>query len=243
MPLLRLARPPAAPEPLRGEDWHRAARVAFRADDALTRMLLHRRMAGDPARLPGLILASAILRGLLLRPDAWPVLLQRLMRRDLSLRRAAELPPLPWIDLHPPGARPAGSNRPEGGKDLRFYPDVVTLSLLRRWQKARHMALPPVITPEEALVVLAAALGLKDDLAGIAPGEFARGAMAPLEDRAPRPLPFALKAFATGGLVAFSQPAAEWEAFWMGARKREDDESETPTTGSTSSVRCWRACC
>ena len=106
-------------EPLRSETWAQGARAAFALDAALERALL----GGAPSiRLPAMILASAILRGGLLRAEAWPVLLDALRSRTLTLSRAADLEDMPWIDLALPSSTTSRPVSEDGVEWVRVWP-------------------------------------------------------------------------------------------------------------------------
>lgn len=214
LPRRRFVRARRPPEPLRREGWEHAARAAFELDVALEQILL----AGEPAKeqLPLLVLAAAILRAQLLRPEAWPVLLGLLRTRSLVVKQAAALPELPWVDLLLPLD---ASDRPltRDGQDwLRLFPEVVTLSLLRRWQQAGPVPVAAAATPAEALALVWETLGVISPLPD--PQSFARGAMAVAEDRSNLALPYALTAVASGELIAVPVPPTLWERFWTGRR-------------------------
>ena len=200
-------------EPLRSETWAQGAKAAFALDAALDRALL----GGAPStRLPAMILASAILRGGLLRAEAWPVLLDALRARTLTLSRAADLEDMPWIDLALPSGTTSRPVSEDGVEWVRVWPDVVTLSLLGRWQAEGIVPVPPVSTPAEALQIVWNALG--PDGACPRPAVLGEAAIAVLEDRSRMGIPYAVGAAATGEIVVTCLPPAAWTAFWTGQR-------------------------
>ncbi len=82
--------------------------------------------------LASLIVLSAILNGALLRSEGWVALWSALARGRVEVKRSPVLGDAVWVDL------PIGEK-----EEFRFYPDVVTLSLLARW---RLCSLPPCRT-------------------------------------------------------------------------------------------------
>lgn len=159
-PRRRLLRPPLPPIPLRREGWQQDAQLAFDCWDRLNVHLDQRRRGRRGEHLAGLILASAILRGGLLRPAAWPALLTDLMAGDLQLHATAALPDLPWIDLALPLEPSAATNHSPTAERLRFFPDIVTLGLLRQWtQRDGRLGQPPASSKAALAMMLRALFG------------------------------------------------------------------------------------
>lgn len=208
LPRLRVGRLPTGPEPLRGVTWTRNARAAFAMEAALDRALENRKRAGGP-ELPVLILASAILKGLLLRPEAWVALLNRLRDGTLVLHEGNALPQLPYITLTLPGQTGRPVHGAARGEEYRFFPDVQTLALVRRWQKAKPRSVA-ARAPQEALDLLVKVLRPEGLPKSLKPADFAAAACAPFEDRAQVALPYALTAVASGELVALCLDETAW---------------------------------
>lgn len=209
-PRRRLVRPPRPSVPLRRSGWQQDAQFAFACWDRLHAHLDHRCRDLRDDNLAGVLLASAILRGGLLRPAAWPALLTALGQKDLTLHTATALPDLPWIDLDLPLAAKAATNHSPNAARLRFFPDVVTLGLLRHWQRRDCKLTKPVNSPRAALGLMIHAL-FEGDLQECPDADrFAAAAMAPWEDQMDLPMPYLLAAVASGAVTGFSASDESW---------------------------------
>ncbi|RJE79122.1 site-specific integrase [Paracoccus sp. JM45] len=209
-PRRRLVRPPRPSAPLRRSGWQQDAQFAFACWDHLHAHLDRRCRDLRDEDLAGVLLASAILRGGLLRPAAWPALLTALGQRDLTLHTTSALPDLPWIDLDLPLVPKAATNHSPNTARLRFFPDVVTLGLLRHWQRRDCKLTEPVNSPRAALGLMIHAL-FEGDLQECPDADrFAAAAMAPLEDQMDLPLPYLLAAVASGAVTGFSASDESW---------------------------------
>lgn len=190
-------RPPKPPAPLRRLDWVQAARIAFDVATRLDGELQKRSRCRD--RLAALIVLSAILRGGLLRPGAWLALWGALSQGIPRLKRADLTGDHVWIDL-----------QIAEHEELRFYPDIVTLSLLARWTP---IPLPQCRTADQLLRKIRTVLHLP---ALPTANAFSKAAFAPLEDRYGARIPAALFAVASGELNTSPLPRAQWESCLRG---------------------------
>jgi integrase len=219
LPRLMGRRP--VPQPLRRADWAQDAAFVFQCEAALQSALQTR--PRDPQQIAGLLVASAILRGGLARPSAWVALWSRLQQGALTLTGAQALGNLVWLDLDLPkqGKR---SKTTEDGETLRWFPDVVTLSLIRRWNRT-PTAMQMCKTPQDVLGRVLASLNVEQ----IVPiDRFAAASFAALEDRTQHPLPQAVLNVASGALEAYAAPAHIWQGYLTGTRDGVHTPSQTP---------------
>lgn len=211
-PRRRLIRPPQPPLPLRRDGWQKAADFAFVCWDGLHRHLDHRCRGMTDEDFAAVLLASAVLRSLMLRPAAWPVFLAALSRNDLTLYRAPALPDLPWFELELPLSAAAATNHIGKTERLRVFPDIVTLALLRQWQRRSCRLTRVPNTAKAALQYMAKGLlGAQSALPCPDPDAFAAAAMAPWEDQMEMPLPYGLAAVASGQLTGYSASDRSWQ--------------------------------
>ena len=135
----RIVALPALVQPLRDATWAQDARAAIALRQRLDAVLT---APGElpRGRLPGLALASAVLRGGLWREAAWAALIEEMATGPLRFGLAARFPGLAWLDLTltVPRHQQDLTNLEPGLERLRWFPDVVTLSLLDRWRRARR---------------------------------------------------------------------------------------------------------
>lgn len=202
--------------PLRGEGWAADAALAIRLRDALDARLAERGWASDTADLAGLTIASAVLRGGLWRPAAW-VALARSVRTGASRPTVADrFPGLAFLDLDLvlPAASQASTNTEPGRELLRWFPDVVSLDLLRRWALVVD---DTAEVPDEAVAtrLIFEALGERIQRK-FAAGRLARAAVAALEARSGILPPTLLVTAATGENLSHSVNGPAWKAFCAG---------------------------
>lgn len=200
-----------APHPLRRAGWARDAAFVFHCEAALQGALQTR--PRDPQQIACLLVASAILRGGLARPLAWVALWSRLQQGGLTLTGSQALGDLVWLDLELP-KQDKRSKTTDDGETLRWLPDVVTLSLIRRWNR-NPTAVQVLTTPQAVLGQVLGSLGVEQALPI---DRFAAASFAVLEDRAQHPLPQAVLNVASGTLEAYAAPVSIWQGYLTGAR-------------------------
>jgi integrase len=226
-PRRRLIKPPQPPLPLRRDGWQEAAGFAFSCWDGLHQHLDHRCRGMKDEDFAGVLLATAVFRSLMLRPLAWPAFLAALSRNDLVLHRVSALPDLPWFELELPLVGSAATNHVGKTERLRVFPDIVTLALLRQWQRRScHLTRVPT-TAAEALRLMARAVLGREPPRCPDPSSFAAAAMAPWEDQMEIPLPYGLAAVASGQLTGFSASDRSW--LILHGAQNEDQGNEAGT--------------
>lgn len=189
---------PARPDPpSRRIDWARKAQAIFDLTDHVEARLMQRGHNGE--ELAALIVLSAILHGALLRPEAWRALWRELAQGQVEIKRSSVLGDLVWIDL-----------MLREKDEFRFYPDVITLSLLARWSPC---PLPPCRTVSQLLRQLGNSLDLPHPLEEDVLPE---AGFALLEDGAGADIPQVLFSVASGITEATPVPATQWEACLQG---------------------------
>lgn len=208
---------PCPVPPLRGETYAQGARHCIAMRKALDKKLQDYGRRIPQCALPDLIIASAALRGGLWRLEGLLALAKRLETRDLVISQASLFPGLVSIELTLKIDRSVQShtNCEPGAELLRWFPDVVTLALLSRWQHAGPLPYrAPRTTPalyKELLHTLEESL-----LSGqLSAGQFPSVASATLEAVSEVALPSAIEAVASGQLPAVCLPHEEWRAFCM----------------------------
>lgn len=210
LPLPQQLRPRVWPQPARRADWAPQAEQVFRLSELLDRRLEDRHGTSD--LFAHLALASAILRGGLLRPEAWPVFC-RLLQDGPRFSRAKHIGDLVWLDLALP-RKPGRAAQEPDGETLRFFPDVVTLSLIARSKGARF---PVELTPAWALKLALDSIGSSDP--SITPETMRAAGFAALEDGSKDPIPAVLFEVARGALPAFSATAGIWRDTLQGTAR------------------------
>jgi hypothetical protein len=212
LPLPQLLRPRPHPQPMRQADWAARAEQIFDFAERLDQRLADRH--GSPDIFARLALASAILKGGLLRPEAWPGFC-KLLEKGAGFYRAPALRDLVWLDLALP--RKAGRAAQENDCEiLRFFPDVVTLSLIARSKGARF---PSRLSPAQALEQALDAIGIT--ATGMTPETVQAAGFAAIEDESPQPIPAVLFEIARGALPAFSSSADAWNGVLCGVLRGE----------------------
>ncbi|WP_372803823.1 hypothetical protein, partial [Paracoccus seriniphilus] len=133
------------------------------------------------------------------------------MAGDLQLYATAALPDLPWVDLALPLEPSAATNHSPTAERLRFFPDIVTLGLLRQWtQRDGRLGQPPASSKAALAMMLRALFGAQPPGCPD-PDRFAAAAMAPWEDHMDHPLPYMLTSVASGQLTGFSASDESWQ--------------------------------
>ena len=220
-----------ATEPLRSRAWVLRARDSYAWADRLEARMAHRSLTAET--LAGLVLASAVLNGLLLEPAAWSALAVRLADPKTRLLLSPIWPTMPWLDLVL-----------DDGRVRRWWPDAVTLGLWSRWHQLGRPASAP--HPERVFEAMEAALWPEGRPAGAhirSARDLAAVAWAPLEDRPGADLPQALIETMLGRLAATSLPAPIWEAQLRNAqpgivdRLGRADPEEQPRKRRTGAAR------
>ncbi|WP_417264573.1 hypothetical protein [Celeribacter sp.] len=187
-------RPPLPDPPTRRLGWAAQAHAVFDLAEEVEARLMQRGHSGEA--LAELVVLSAILNGALLRPEGWVALWATLARGRVEIKRSPLLGNTVWIDLR------IGTK-----EELRFYPDVVTLSLLARWTPC---ALPLCHTvPQLLRQIKCSPQPLKSDT-------LSEAGFAVLEDGAGADIPQVLFSVANGTVNAAPVPANHWEACLRG---------------------------
>ncbi len=189
--------PPPPKSPLRRSNWAVAAHRACAIYRQLEDRLRSRRHKGEA--LAALIVLSAIMRGGLLRSEAWMSLWAGLSYGKPEIKRHKLLGKHVWIDL-----------KINQHTEVRFYPDVVTLGLLARWSP---VSLPRLPSPDRLLRRIQEVLVLPEFPKADA---FAEAAFAPLEDQYAAGIPSVLFEAARGSFRAGSVPSEHWEGSLCG---------------------------
>lgn len=190
-------RPPLPDPPTRRLKWAAQARAVFDLADELETRLMQRGHCGKA--LASLIVLSAILNGALLRADVWVALWSALSRGRVEIKRSPVLSDAVWIDLQ------IGEK-----EEFRFYPDVVTLSLLARWTPC---SLPPCRTVPQLLRQVERSLDLPQRLNA---STLSEAGFAVLEDGAGAKIPQVLLGIANGTVQASPVSAGHWESCLRG---------------------------
>ena len=193
------ARCPALSRP--GADWAPQAEAVFVAVERLKDKLSDRH--GTPEDFAARALASAILLGGLLRPDAWPAFWREL-HSNISFGRSKQIGDLVWLDLTIPRKQRRAA-QDAAFETLRLFPDTVTLSLIVR---AKGAQITPEISPAQLLRHAMRAIAA-DDLE-LTPETIRHAGFAAIEDASPYPIPAVLFEVARGALPAFSAASDTW---------------------------------
>ena len=194
----RIVALPALVQPLRDATWAQDARVAIALRQRLDAVLT---APGElpRGRLPGLALASAVLRGGLWREAAWAALIKEMATGPLRFGLAARFPGLAWLDLTlaVPRHQQDLTNLEPGLERLRWFPDVVTLSLLDRWRRARRTGVG-IEAGRTPLALIGAALEAERLAGSLSPARLGQVALAALEAGSGVIVPSVLAAAASG---------------------------------------------
>lgn len=243
----RIVALPALVQPLRDAAWAQDARVAIALRQRLDAVLT---APGElpRGRLPGLALASAVLRGGLWREAAWEALIAEMATGSLRFGLAARFAVLAWLELTlaVPRHRQDLTNLAPGLERLRWFPDVVTLSLLDRWRRARRAGIG-METGQPPLALIGAALEAEQLAGSLSPDRLGQVAQAALEAGSGVILPSVLAAAASGETPALSASATSWRILCAGPSSRPvspapaaRDMDGDPTVSETPRRRAQR---
>lgn len=216
----RIVALPALVQPLRDATWAQDARAAIALRQRLDAVLT---APGElpRGRLPGLALASAVLRGGLWREAAWAALIEEMATGPLRFGLAARFPGLAWLDLTltVPRHQQDLTNLEPGLERLRWFPDVVTLSLLDRWRRARRAGVG-IEAGRSPLALIGAALEAERLAGSLSSARLGQVAQAALEAGSGVIVPSVLAAAASGETPALSASKTGWQSLCSGPSSR-----------------------
>lgn len=192
--------------PLRTEQWHRDA---IKMGHVAERWRQHLTIADDAETLFEQMMLTAIFYGGLNRPPLWLALAQALTRA----RPLQGKPELCWISLYPPPGKGFATNGYDAAHEAytisQFFPDPLTLGLLRRFLQARPRNWRPPTSQNALLSRLRKQLGA--DTPSLSVTLLSKAAIALAENEPKVALPEALVEYAIGRQPSTSLPTCYWE--------------------------------